>query len=107
MATVISSVPEAVTRQERLEEMHADTALSGLKKAIARRYITAQERRTLGQQCDSTFTELAVVRGLIVLSPTTVVPRTLLSKLVSWRMKATRASPRPRSTCVHQCGFQG
>ena len=68
-AIVKSSVPEAVTWQELLEEMHSDTELSDLKEAIARGYFTAQERRTLGPHYDSIFTELAVVGGLVVGPP--------------------------------------
>ena len=42
MAVVKSSVPEAVTWQELLEETHSDTELSDFKEAIARGYFTAQ-----------------------------------------------------------------
>ena len=66
MAIVKSSVPEVVTWQELLEETHSDTELSDLKEAIARGYFTAQEKRALGPQYDSIFTELAVVGGLVV-----------------------------------------
>ena len=41
ITTVKSSVPEAVTWQELLEETHSDTELSKLKEAIARGYFTA------------------------------------------------------------------
>ena len=83
MAIVKSSVPEAVTWQELLEETHSDTELSDLKEAIARGYFTAQEKRNLGPQYDSIFTELAVVGGLVVRGPRIVVPRTLRNKVVN------------------------
>ena len=97
MATVKSSVPEVVTWQELLEETQADTELSDLKEAIARGYFTAQEKRALGPQYDPIFTELAVVGGLVVRGPRVVVPRALRNKV----------SPRPRSTCAPESGFQG
>ena len=77
MAIVNSSVPEAVTWQELLEETHSDMELSDLKEAIARGYFTAQGKRALGPQYDAIFTELAVVRGLVVQGSRIVVPRTL------------------------------
>ena len=77
MAIVKSSVREAVTWQELLEETHSDTKLSDLKEAMAREYFMVQEKRTLGPQDDSIFTELAVVGGLVVRGPRIVVPRTL------------------------------
>ena len=83
MAIVKSSVPEAVTWQELLEGTHSETELSDLKEAIARGYFTAQEKRTLGPQYDSIFTELAVVGGLVVRGPRIVVPRTLQNKVVN------------------------
>ena len=83
MAIVKSSVPEAVTWQELLEETHPDTELSNLKEAIARGYSTAQEKRTLGPQYDSIFTELTIVGGLVVRGPRIVVPRTLWNKVVN------------------------
>ena len=47
MAIMKSSMPEAVTWQELLEETHSDTEVSDLKKeAIARGYLTAREERT-------------------------------------------------------------
>ena len=107
MAVVKSSVPEAVTWQELLEETQTDTELSDLKEAIARGYFTAQEKRALGPQYNSIFTELAVVGGLVVRGPRIVVPRTLRNKVVKSRTKATKVSPRPRSTCAPECGFQG
>ena len=76
MAIVKSSVPEAVTWQELLEETHSDTELSDLKEAIARGYFTAQEKRTLRPHYHSIFTELAVIGGLVVRGPRIVVPRT-------------------------------
>jgi len=82
MAIVKSSVPEAVTWQELLEETHSDTELLDLKEAIARGYFTAQEKRVLGPQYDSIFTESAVVGGLVVRGPRIVVPRTLRNKVV-------------------------
>jgi len=84
MAIVKSSVPEAVTWQGLIEETqtHSDTELSELKKAIARGYFTAQEKRALGPQYDSIFTELAVVGGLVIRGPRIVVPRTLRNKVV-------------------------
>ena len=48
MAVVKSSVPEAVTWQELLEETQSETELSDLKRAVARGYFTAQEKRALG-----------------------------------------------------------
>ena len=53
-----------------------------MKEAIARGYFTAQEKRALGPQCDSIFTELAVVGGLVVRGPRIVVPRTLWVKVI-------------------------
>lgn len=82
MAIVKSSVPEAVTWQELLEEKLSDTELSNLKEAIARGYFTAQEKRALGSQYDAIFTELAVVGGLVVRGPQIVVPRMLRDKVV-------------------------
>lgn len=82
MAIVKSSVPEAVTWQELLEEILSDTELSNLKEAIARGYFTAQEKRALGPQYDAIFTELAVVGGLVVRGPRIVVPRMLRDKVV-------------------------
>ena len=64
MAIMKSSVPEAVTWQELLEETHSDSELSDLMEAIARGYFTGQEKRTLGPQYDSIFTRLAAVGGL-------------------------------------------
>ena len=69
MAIVKSSVPEAVTWQELLEETHSDTELSDLKEAIARGYFMAQEMRMLGPHYDSISTELAFVGGLVVGPP--------------------------------------
>ena len=66
MAIVNSSVPEAVTWQELLEETLVDMELSSLKEAIARGYFTVREKGALGPQYDSIFTELAVVGGLVV-----------------------------------------
>ena len=83
MAIVKSSVPEAVTWQELLEETHSDTELSDLREAIARGYFMAQEKRTLGPHYHSIFTELAVVGGLVVRGPRIVVPRTLRNKVVN------------------------
>ena len=82
IAIVKSSVPEAVTWQELLEETHSDTELSDLKEAIARRYFTAQEKRALGLQYDTTFKGLAVAGGLVVRGPRIVVPRMLWNKVV-------------------------
>ena len=73
-------MPEAVAWQELLEETHSDTELPDLKEAIAKGYFSAQEKRTLGPQCDSTFTELAVLGGLVVRGPRIVVPRTPRNK---------------------------
>jgi len=73
VAIVKSSVPEAVT----WTEVPVD-----LKEAIARGYFTAQEKRALGLQYNSIFTELAVVGGLVVRGPRIVVPRTLRNKVV-------------------------
>ena len=84
MAIVKSSVPEAVTWQELLEETLSDTELSNLKEAIARGYFTAQEKRALGPQYDAIFTELAVVGGLVVRGPRIVVPRMLRDKVVKF-----------------------
>ena len=106
MAIVKSSVPEAVTCQELLQETRSETELSDLKEAIARGYFTAQEKRSLGPQYDAIFTELAVVGGLVVRVPRIVVPRMLRDRVVKL-VRATRVSPRPRSTCVPECGFQG
>jgi len=102
-------VPEAVAWQELLEETHSDTELSDLKEAIAREYfmITAQEKRTLGPRYDSIFTELAVVGGLVLRGPRIVVPRTLRNKVVNLAHEGQDVSPRPRSTFVPVCGFQG
>ena len=69
MAIVKSSVPEAVTWQELLEETHSDTKLSDMKEAIARGFFMAQEKRALGPQYEAIFTELAVVGGLVVRGP--------------------------------------
>jgi len=63
IAIVKSSVPEAVTWQELLEETHSDTELSDLKEAIARGYFTAQGKRALGLQYDSIFTEWLFQEG--------------------------------------------
>ena len=83
MTIVKSSVPEAVTWQELLEETHSDPELSNLNEAIARGYFKAQDKRTLGRQCDSIFTELTVVGGLVVRGPKIVPPRTLWNKVVN------------------------
>lgn len=82
MAIVKTSVPDAVTWQELLEETLSDTELSNLKEAIARGYFTAQEKRALGPQYDAIFTELVVVGGLVVRGPRIVVPRMLRDKVV-------------------------
>ena len=82
MAIVKSSLPEAVTWQELLEETRADTELSNLKEAIARGYFTARETCTLGPKYDPIFTELAVVGGLIVRGARIVVPKSLRDKMV-------------------------
>ena len=82
MAIVKSSVPEAVTWQELLEETRSDTERSDLKEAIAGGYFTVQEKRSLGPQCDAIFTELAVVGGLVVRGPRIVVPRMLRDRVV-------------------------
>ena len=82
MAIVKSSVPETVTWQELLEETHSDTELSDLKEVIARGYFRAQEKRALGPQYDSIFTELAVIGGLVAQGPRIIVPRTLRNKVV-------------------------
>lgn len=103
MTIVNLSVPEAVTWQELLEEMLADMELSSLKEAIARGYFTAREKGALGPQYDPIFTELAVIGGLIVRGARIVVPKSLRDKVV----KVIRASPRPRSTYVPECGSQG
>ena len=97
MAVVKSSVPDAVTWQELLEETHSETELTDLKEAIARGYFTVKEKRAIGPQYDSIFTWLAVTGELVVC-------RTRWS---SSHMKATRVSPRPRSTCIPERGFQG
>ena len=77
MDIVKSSVPEAVTWQELLEETHSDTEMSDLKEAIARGYFTTQEKRTLRPQHDTILTELAVAGELVVRGPQIVVPRAL------------------------------
>ena len=82
LAIVKSSVPEAVTWQELLEETHSDTELSDLKEAIARGYFTTQEKGTLGPQYDAILRELAVGGGLVVRGPRIVVPRALRDKVV-------------------------
>ena len=82
MAIVKSSVPEAVTWQERLEETQSDTEISDPKQAITRGYLTAQEKTTLGPQYGSIFTELAVLGGLVVRGPRIVVSRILRNKVV-------------------------
>lgn len=67
MATVKSSLLEAVTWQELLEETPiVDTDFSNLHETIARGYFTTLERHLLGLQYDSIFTVMAVVGGLIV-----------------------------------------
>ena len=48
MAIVKSSVPEAVTWQELLEETLADTERLSLKEAIARGYLITRKKATLG-----------------------------------------------------------
>ena len=82
MAIVNSSVPEAVTWQELLEETLADTELSSLKEAIAGGYFTAREKGTLGPQYDLIFTGVAVVGGLLVRGARIVVPKSLRDKVV-------------------------
>ena len=82
MAIVNSSVPEAVTWQELLEETLVDMELSSLKEAIARGYFTVREKGALGPQYDSIFTELAVVGGLVVRGARIVVPKSLRDKVV-------------------------
>ena len=108
MAIVKSSVPEAVTSQELLEETQSDTEMSDLKQAIARGYFTAQEKKTLGPQFDSIFSEFAVVGGLVVRGPRIVVPRILRNKVVKLAHKGhqgiTKTKKYLRTT---QCGFLG
>ena len=82
IAIVKSSVPEAVTRKELLEETHSDTGLSDFKESIAREYFTAHEKRALGPQHESILTELAVVGGLVVRGLEVVVPGTLRDKVI-------------------------
>ena len=53
-----------------------------MKKAIARGYFTVREKGALGPQCDSIFTELAVVGGLVVRGVRIVVPKSLRDKVV-------------------------
>ena len=77
-----SSVPEAVTWQELLEETLVDMELPSLKEAIARGYFTVREKGALGPQYDSIFTELAVVGGLVVRGARIVVPKSLGDKVV-------------------------
>ena len=77
-----SSVPEAVTWQELLEETLVDMELSSLKEAIGRGYFTVREKGVLGPQYDSIFTELAVVGGLVVRGARIVVPKSLRDKVV-------------------------
>ena len=97
MAIVKSSVPEAVTWQELLEETQSNTELSDVKGAIATGYFTAQEERALGPQYDSIFTKVAVVGGLVVRGSRIVVPGTLRYAVV----KLTHKGHQP------ECGFQG
>ena len=66
MAIVKSSVPEAVTWQELLEETHTDTERLDLKEAVARGYLTVKEKRVLELQYDPIFMELAVIAVLVV-----------------------------------------
>ena len=61
MAVVQASLPDAVSWEELLEQTGRDPQLIELKSAIARGYLTTQERKTLGPQFDPVFTELAVV----------------------------------------------
>ena len=81
-AIVNSSVPEAVTWQELLEETLVDMELSSLKEAIARGYFTVREKGALGPPYDSIFTELAVVGGLVVRGARIVVPKSLRDRVV-------------------------
>ena len=82
MAVVRESVPEAVTVQELQQQTEMDPELSELKDAIARGYLTAEEKKLLGALYDPVFTELAVVGGLVVRGARIVVPRSLREKVV-------------------------
>ena len=82
MAIMNSSVPEAVTWQELVEETLPDTERSSLKEAISRGYFTALEKGMLGPQYDPIFTDLVVVGGLTVRRARIVVPRSLRDKVV-------------------------
>ena len=82
MAVVQASLPDAVSWEELLEQTGRDPQLIELKSAIARGYLTTQERKTLGPQFDPVFTELAVVGGLVVRGARIVVPSALRDKVV-------------------------
>jgi len=107
MAIVKSSVPEAVTWQELLEEMHSDTELSDLKEAIARGYSMAQEKRGLGPQYDSIFTKLAVVGGLVVRGPRIVATRTLRNTVVKLANKGHQGITNTREYLRTRVWFPG
>ena len=102
-----SSIPEAVTWQELLEETLVDMELSSLKEAIARGYFTVREKGALGPQYDSIFTELAVVGRLVVRGARIVVPKSLRDKVVKLAHEGHQTSPKPRSIYVPECGSQG
>ena len=107
MAIVKSSVPEAVTWQELLEETRSDTELSDLKEAIARGYFTAQEKRSLGPQYDAIFTELAVVGGLVVRAPRIVVPRMLQDRVVKFVHEGHQGITKTKEYLLTRVWFPG
>ena len=94
MAIVKSSVPEAVTWQEPLEETHSDTELSEMK-----------ERREQSPQYDAIFTELAVVGGLVVRGPRIVLPRTLRDKVVKLVHEGHQGSTKTKEFLRTRVGF--
>ena len=82
MAVVQASLPDTVSWGELLEQTGQDPQLTELKSAIARGYLTTQERKTLGPQFEPVFTELAVVGGLVVRGDRILVPSALRDKVV-------------------------
>jgi len=81
MAIVKSSVPQAVTWQELLEETHTDTERLDLKEAVARGYLMVKEKRVLELQYDSIFMELAVIAVLVVRGARRVIHHALQHKV--------------------------